>query len=138
MAKRVLKGEQLPPINALVDLYNCISIKYVLPAGGEDLSKVKGAIQLKYAAGNEKFSRIGSEQNEPPEKGEVVYADTEGVLCRRFNWRESDRTKLTEQTKKAVIVLESLNPDDSFEEAVLELAELAGKYTGAKVRKFIV
>src|SRR3989344_2394311 len=138
LAKRVLKGEQLPPINTLVDLYNYISIKYVLPVGGEDLAATKGKIRLRFAQGNEKFSKIGSDLNEPPEKGEVVYADDLGVLCRRFNWREADRTKLTEKTKKAIVVMESLNSDDSLEEAVVELASLVEKYGRAKVGKFVL
>jgi len=133
LAKRVLKGEQLPSINPLVDLYNYISIKYVLPVGGEDLSRIKGAIRLRFAEGTEQFCRIGSDVNEPPEKGEVIYADDIGVLCRRFNWREADRTKLTEKTKKAVLVIESLNNGDPLEEAITELAALVQKYCGAKV-----
>ncbi len=138
LAKRVLKGEQLLPINTLVDLYNYISIKYVLPVGGEDLSKVKGGVRLRLAAGNEHFSRIGSEQDEPPEKGEVIYADNEGVLCRRFNWREADRTKLVEGTRRVVVVIESLNEGDRLEEAVLELASLAEKYLKAGASVFVV
>ena len=59
-------------------------------------------------------------------------------MCRRFNWREADRTKLTEQTKNAVIVLESLNAEDSLEEAVLELASLVERHCGAAVGKFII
>ncbi len=138
LAKRVLKGEQLPPINTLVDLYNYISLKYVLPVGGEDLSRVKGGIKLRLARGDEPFSRIGSEQNEPPEKSEVIYADDAGVLCRRFNWREADRTKLTEQTTKAVVVIESLNSDDLLGEAVIELASLIERHLGAKALKFVI
>jgi lysyl-tRNA synthetase class 1 len=138
LAKRVLKGDQLPSINPLVDLYNYISIKYVLPAGADDLSKVKGKIMLKHAKGEEQFFKIGSQQNEPPEKGEIVYADNEGILCRRWNWRECDRTKLTEHTKKAAVYIESLNQDDSLEEAVTELASILEKYCKAKVSCFVV
>ena len=138
LAKRVLKGEQLPSINGLVDLGNYISIKYVLPVGGEDLNVVKGAIKLRFANGTEPFSRIGSSENEPPEKGEVIYADDLGVLCRRFNWRESGRTKITGQTKRAVMFIESLNPEDELEYAVLELATLLEKHCKAKVKTFIV
>ncbi len=138
LAKKVLKGEQLPSINSIVDLGNCISIKHVLPVGSEDLGKVSGGIRLRFADGGEPFSKIGSSENEPPEKGEVVYADSAGVLCRRFNWRESERTKLTGQTKKAVLFIESLNADDSLEEAVIELTSLLEKHCKAKVKVFII
>src|SRR6185312_11697260 len=34
---RVLKGGELPRVNALVDTYNAISLRHVIPVGGEDL-----------------------------------------------------------------------------------------------------
>lgn len=37
LVRRVLKGDQLRHINKLVDLYNYISLKYVLPVGGEEV-----------------------------------------------------------------------------------------------------
>ena len=110
----------------------------MLPAGADDLSNVKGQIKLKYANGGESFYKIGSQQNEPAEKGEVIYADDAGVLCRRWNWRECDRTKLTEHTKKAAVYIESLNPEDSLEEAVTELASLIQKHCKARVSCFVV
>ena len=138
LAKRVLKGEQIPSINCLVDLYNYISIKYALPAGADDLGQVRGAIRLRYAGGGEPFMRIGGKENEPAEKGEVIYADGEGALCRRWNWRECERTKLTESAKSAAVYIESLNADDCLEDAVSELAALVEKHCRAKVKKFVV
>ncbi len=138
LAKRVLKGEQLPSINPLVDLYNCISIKYVLPAGADDLSNVKGGIRLRFAKGGEHFKQIGAAETENAEKGEAIYADSEKVLCRRWNWRECDETKLTPKTKTAAVYLESLNVDDSLGEAMLELASLIEEHLGGKVTKFII
>ncbi len=39
LLQRTLKGQDLPAINGIVDLYNMLSLKYVLPVGGEDWSK---------------------------------------------------------------------------------------------------
>ena len=58
-----------------------------------------GNLYLKFADGNEKFVALGGTEEENPKQGEVVYADDKEVLCRRWNWRESDNTKLTEETK---------------------------------------
>ena len=38
---RVLKGGELPRINALVDTYNAVSVRHVIPVGGEDLDGSK-------------------------------------------------------------------------------------------------
>lgn len=109
LLKRVLKGNSLPHISGLVDLYNAISIKHVFPCGGEDLNSVQGDIHLTYALGNEQFMQIGSSENEAPQIDEIVYKDNIGCLCRCFNWREADRTKLTENTEEAIFVIESLS-----------------------------
>lgn len=37
-----------------------------------------------------------------------MYKDDAGVLCRRWNWREADRTKLEKTTTRAILVCEDL------------------------------
>ncbi|MFH1391247.1 MAG: lysine--tRNA ligase [Candidatus Diapherotrites archaeon] len=138
LVKRVVKGEELPSINLLVDIYNYISIKYLLPAGGDDLDKIEGKVSLDYATGKENFLMIGSNENDAPKEGEIVYKDSKEVLCRRWNWRECDKTKLTEETKNAVIYIESLSSADDLDKALAELAELVEKYCNAKTSKFVV
>jgi DNA/RNA-binding domain of Phe-tRNA-synthetase-like protein len=110
LVRQVLKGRKIRHINKLVDLYNYISLKYVLTVGGEDLDKIKGDLILNFAKGDELFVRLGGIENEPPLPGEVVYKDEEGIICRRWNWREADRTKLTKETKNAIIIIEGLPP----------------------------
>lgn len=140
IAKRVVKGGELPAINNLVDLYNYICLRYVVPVGGEDLDKCSGDIVLTYADGDENFREIGAIENNPPEKGEIVYKDNDGVLCRKFNWREADRTKLTEETKNAVIVIEALSPIERgvLEKAIIEFRDLVQKYCGGTAQFFIL
>lgn len=89
---------------------------------------------MDFAKGNEPFIRLGGTENEPPLPGEVVYKDEEGVVCRRWNWREAERTKLTEETKNAIIVIEGLPPisREIIESAIKELANLIKKYCGGE------
>ena len=47
---------------------------------------------------------------EHPEPGEVVWCDDAGVTCRRWNWRQGRRTRLTEATTAALFVLDALAP----------------------------
>ncbi len=138
--RRVYKGGELPSINKLVDIYNYISLKYVLPAGGENLDKCSGDIVLTYADGNEEFVELGATENNPPESGEVVYKDDTGVICRKFNWREADRTKLEESTKNAVLVFECIEPltREELESALNETKELVEKYCGGEAEAFLL
>ncbi|MFH0791721.1 MAG: phenylalanine--tRNA ligase beta subunit-related protein [bacterium] len=129
LVRQVLKGNEIRHINKLVDIYNYISLKYVVTVGGEDIEKTKGDIVLGFALGDEPFTRLGGEENEPPSAGEVIYKDELGVLCRRWNWWEADRTKLTEETKNAIIVIEGLPPmgNETISPALSEMAELFKK-----------
>lgn len=108
--RMILKGVDLRPINKIVDIYNYISIKHMLPAGGDDRSKVDGDIILRFARGDEPFTALNSGETETVKEGEVVYADEKEVLCRRWNWRECDKTKMTEETRDVVLVIEGLPP----------------------------
>ena len=47
---------------------------------------------------------------EPVEAGEVVWRDEEGVTCRRWNWRQSPRTRLEPHSTAMWFVLERLDP----------------------------
>ena len=40
----------------------------------------------------------------------MVYRDDTDVLCRRWNWRECDKSKMTEISKNLCLVVEGLPP----------------------------
>jgi DNA/RNA-binding domain of Phe-tRNA-synthetase-like protein len=102
----------LPRVNWLVDLYNAISVLHTLPVGGEDAARLVGAARLVRASGEEPFETIkdGAPVVEHPEPGEVVWVDDLGVTCRRWNWRQGTRTRLTEQSADVLFILERLEP----------------------------
>jgi lysyl-tRNA synthetase class 2 len=140
LIRRVLKGSEIRHINKLVDIYNYISLKYRTPVGGEDLDKIEGNIYLKFANGSEKFVLLGSSEETHPDKGEVIYSDNEKVLCRKWNWRESDKTKLTEDTRNAFLVIDALPPltEELVKVAVNELAELVKRYCNGMTTTFLL
>ncbi len=140
LLRRLLNGKNLPRINKIVDLYNYISIKYLVPAGGEDLDKIDGDILLTFADGSENFIALGEGEITHPKKGEVIYTDNKEVLCRRWNWRESEKTKFTETTKNAFLCVEALPPTnrEKIQNILNELASLVEKYCNTKTKIFIL
>lgn len=124
------RGPGLPRVNWLVDLYNAISVSHVLPVGGEDFAAFAGPIRLTRASGTERFDTVkeGQPANDPPAAGEVVWADDLGVTCRRWNWRQGTRTRLTEASTSALFLLERLGPMS------LDALEAAGDALVAMVR----
>ena len=134
LLKRVSTGKGLGTINPLVDIYNSISLKYAMPCGGEDMDKFIGDIRLTKATGDESFITLGSDKSEPPYEGEIVYKDDEGAICRCWNWRESVRTMLTEDTKNAFLCIELVdeNKEKDFKNALKELSQLVEENLGGK------
>ena len=134
LLKRVSTGKGLGTINPLVDIYNSISLKYAMPCGGEDMDKFIGDIRLTKATGDESFITLGSDKSEPPYEGEIVYKDDEGAICRCWNWRESVRTMLTEDTKNAFLCIELVdeNREKDFKNALKELSQLVEENLGGK------
>lgn len=121
----------LRSINPLVDLYNTVSLRHLLPCGGEDLHAIRGDIRLTRAVGGEDFVPLGSAEPQSPQPGEVIYRDDVGVICRAWNWREAERTKLTEQTTDAFLCIEAVPPTDTASEAACSnLAALVMEHLG--------
>ena len=125
LLKRVNNGNNLGTINPLVDIYNCISLRYALPCGGEDIDTFASDIRLTKAVGNENFITLGTDKSEPPYEGEIIYKDNEGAICRCWNWREAVRTMLTENTTNAFLCIELTDESRliEFQDALKELAK---------------
>ncbi len=132
----VLQRVNLRHINKLVDIYNFISLKHMVPVGGEDINKIEGDVILTFAEPNEPaVLLLGDKESRPPHAGEVIYKDNISAICRRWNWREADRTKFTEETKNCFLVLEGLLPvtKEEIENATEELKELVQKFCGGSI-----
>jgi DNA/RNA-binding domain of Phe-tRNA-synthetase-like protein len=141
LARRTLKGEAVRSINKLVDIYNSISLSHFLPAGGEDLDEVRGDIRLTFAGQNEpSVLLLGEREPRQPSPGEVIYTDEVGAICRRWNWKEADRTKFTEDTVNAVLVIEALPPTSrsELEAAASELGQKIEHFCGGTIKTTIL
>jgi len=132
----VLQGVNLRHINKLVDIYNFISLKHMVPVGGEDIDKIQGDVILTFAEPNEPaVLLLGDKEPRPPHAGEVIYKDNISAICRRWNWREADRTKFTEDTKNCFLVIEGLLPvtKQEIEAVTKELKDLIEKFCGGNI-----
>jgi DNA/RNA-binding domain of Phe-tRNA-synthetase-like protein len=137
LLKRVLAGEPLPRVNALVDLYNMISLDEGLCLGCDDLDKVAGDLAFRFSRPGDSFLDMGAAEgedpNDPPKEGEVVYADAEKVLCRRWNWRQDARSAVTPQTRRVVLTAQGNGAGD-VEAAAARLVEAIARTCGGGAR----
>ena len=135
LLKRVLKGNPVGTITPTVDAYNTVSLTYALPVGGEDIDKMDGDIRLTITEGGDQFRALGDEEDAPTLEGELCYRDDAGAICRCWNWRDGQRTALNDDTDRAFLIIESVDParSDDLAAATDLLAELMTTYLGADV-----
>ncbi|PSK91733.1 DNA/RNA-binding domain of Phe-tRNA-synthetase-like protein [Murinocardiopsis flavida] len=125
LLRRVAEG--LPRVDRLTDVYNAVSVAHAVPLGGEDVDHYEGPLRLVRATGDESFeiTKAGEPAVEHPNAGEVVWRDDLGVTCRRWNWRQCVRTRLTGATTRAVFIVDALAPmtDDDLHATGAALVE---------------
>jgi len=132
MARRILKGDPFPKINPLVDLYNSVSLRFLVPMGGHDLDTLEGNIHLRFTEGWEPFTPMGGGETVTLPKGELVYRDDREVLTRNWVWRQCEKDKATEKTKNIFIPVDVLGEvgRGRADEIILELSQLIPRYLG--------
>lgn len=95
MFKRILKGRELPVINALVDLCNAVSVENGISLGGHDLNDIHEDLEVRYSREGDIFLPFGAEGYEEVPEGELVFASGNVVQTLKWVWRQSELGKLT-------------------------------------------
>jgi len=135
LIRRVVNGKDIYNINPLVDIYNLASLKFEIPCGGENTDAMESDLELTYATGSEIFIPLGQTDPENPKEGELLYKSGNNVVCRNFNYRESDVTKLTPETKNVFIVFEDFSGDiNNMEAALAWIEDKATEMLGATIK----
>ncbi|MFM0589760.1 B3/B4 domain-containing protein [Streptococcus suis] len=140
LLKRSTSDRPVTTISPLVDIYNAASLRFGLPCGAEDLDTFVGNLQLTITEGGDEFYLIGDENNNPTLSGEVCYKDDKGAVCRCFNWRDGERTMITDETKNAFLVMELVNSDrvEDLENALDFISKHAEKFLGVVPEKYLL
>lgn len=126
LLRYLLKKGSLPSINAFVDLYNAVSVKYMLSMGGHDMDKIEGGVVLKLSKGNEMFKGLGPEIPVELPGGEYGYFDQAGdVLC-RMDVKQGTKTLIDRKTSNSLLILQGNKaiPREHIGEAANEISVL--------------
>lgn len=123
LLRRVLRDRALPTINTVVDAYNLTSVESVIPMAAYDLDTLRLPVTLRFAQPGEALHPIGGGDPLTTEAGELIYADQERVICLDFNYRDSDFTKVTTNTRDVLLFVDGcgITPPDEVQ-SWLELA----------------
>lgn len=99
--RRIKKGDFLNPFNSAVDLNNFFSLKYEIPFGIYDASKIKESINIRIGGGNDTFEGLNG--REISLSNMLHTADHHGPFGSPFV--DSKRTAVSEFTKNAIHII---------------------------------
>ncbi len=106
MLRRAMKGGEPFRINPLVDFYNAVSLRHVVPAGGFDLDQLRGPLELRLSRDGDHFTALDADAPIPIPPGEIAYLDGRTVLTRHFVWRQARMGLITPATRSVVLLSE--------------------------------
>jgi DNA/RNA-binding domain of Phe-tRNA-synthetase-like protein len=110
LMRRLVDGQPLPRIAALVDLCNAAALHYMIPVAPFDFDRIDGFCEVRHATGGERFWPINATEPDVIPEGEVIFADeSPDVISRRWAWRQSDKAKIAPRTERVVIVAEAVH-----------------------------
>ena len=114
----MLNGNDLPNISTVVDAYNLASMETITPISGFDQDRLSPPLHIRFAK-NEVFKGIGMDKPVLLTEKMLILTDEKQILC-VYPYRDSDKTKITLTTKKAVIVGYGApsSPQEQIKEAV--------------------
>ncbi len=141
LLRRLTKKGDIPSINALVDAYNLVSIRYAVPMAAFDLRQLNGSLTIRFADGSEWFTAHDEPEAGHPEAGEVIFVDDTGLIfARRWCWKQSLQSTTGLDTTTAIITVEAHHPDArrDVERAMADLIDLLSRYVGGSYQPAIL
>jgi len=131
LAKRALKGSPAQ-VSPVVDAYNAVSLKHLIPMGAVDLDKIAGDIVLRYGKQGESAQLLGMDKPVEITSQQVVYADQQQILTWLWNHRDAANIAVQPTSKHVVFFADSLLGVELAQRAITDLIELL-QQSGATV-----
>jgi DNA/RNA-binding domain of Phe-tRNA-synthetase-like protein len=136
LVRRILKRDPLPTLSTIVDIGNLVSIQNLVPIGAHAIDLLTADMDLRLATGDEIFEPFGTDIVEHPNLSEIIFAEGNIVLTRRWTWRQSKHTLILPETTAVEFNVDALPPvsDQEIERIFSEITTLVQKYCGGNVR----
>jgi len=130
LLRRIIAGKGLPRINNVVDIINLVSVESRLPIGLYDLEHVSGDIVFRAGRAGETYKGIG--KYDLNLEGLPVFCDAVGPHGSPTS--DSERTMVTEATKKVLGIIISFAGADGLPAWAERMAALLKQYaSGAQL-----
>lgn len=135
LLRRVALKKGLYGVNTCVDAYNLVVMKHRVSVGAFDADQVKFPTVLRYAGQGDEILLLGDSLPTKYTAKEIAYYDKVGGYNIDFNYRDAQRTMVTEKTKNIWINVDGVYDitPKQVEQSLRESIEIILKYCGGEV-----
>ncbi|OGG16925.1 lysine--tRNA ligase [Candidatus Gottesmanbacteria bacterium RIFCSPHIGHO2_02_FULL_39_11] len=135
LLRRVVLGKGIYSINTCVDAYNLIVMRHRVSIGAFDYDKIKFPTILRFAKENDEILLLGEKESTKYFKKELAYYDSMGGYNIDFNYRDAQRTAVSENTKNLLINVDGVYDiaPEKVKEILQESVKIILKYCGGEV-----
>src|SRR3989344_888313 len=135
LLRRVALKKGLYSINNCVDAYNLVVMRNRISVGAFDADKVVFPTTLRFAEEGDEIILIGNKEPVKYTAKELSYYDQKGGYNTDFNYRDAQRTMVTDKTKNAWINVDGIydTTPEKVQKTLDEALDLILKYCGGKL-----
>lgn len=135
LLRRISQGKELYTVNTCVDAYNLAVLKNRVSVGAFDLKNVQFPTTLQFAQGGEQILLLGDSEPTTLKAGELCYFDQSSAYNLDFNYRDAQRTMVTEQTTDLLINVDGVYDisREQVEQTLQDAIAFITKYCGGTV-----
>ena len=135
LLRRISQKKDLYQINTCVDSYNLIVMKNRVSVGAFDYNKFSFPTEMRFPKKGEEILLLGDKEPTKYKPTELAYFDQKGGYNIDFNYRDAQRTAVTEDTKDILLNIDGIYDIDrsKVERSLKESIEIITKYCGGTV-----
>jgi DNA/RNA-binding domain of Phe-tRNA-synthetase-like protein len=135
LLRRIAQKKELYEINNCVDAYNLIVMKNRVSIGAFDLDKLKTPTVLRFPKQGEEILLLGDKEPTKYRETDLAYFDDDGGYNIYFNYRDAQRTAVSEDTKNIILNIDGIYDisRSQVEQSLKESVDMITKYCGGKV-----
>jgi len=135
LLRRVMQKKGLYTINTCVDAANVVVLQNRVSVGVFDLDKIQSPTHLRFGKQEDSILLLGNEEPTMIGEKELTYVDNTGPYNLDYNYRDTKRTAVTEETKNLLINVDGVYDIDRklVEKTLQDLVEIIREYCGGEV-----
>jgi lysyl-tRNA synthetase class 1 len=135
LLRRISQKKELYQINTCVDAYNLVVLKNRVSVGAFDYNKFSFPTVMRFPKEGEEILLLGDREPTKFKPAELAYFDGQGGYNIDFNYRDAQRTAVTEDTKDILLNIDGIFDisREKVEKSLQESIDIILKYCGGHV-----